>query len=66
MKIKVSKAIDILKDLDKDSEILLWFRTKEDMDCAESNWKKVLDDSEALEDTIDEYVNGWIEEAEND
>ena len=65
MKLTVSKAIDILKNLDKESEILLWFRTKEDMDCAESTWKKIQDDSEGLEDTIDEYVNGWIEEIDS-
>ena len=66
MKLTVLQAIEMLKDLDNNSEILLWFRTKEDMDCTESNWKKIEDDSEALEDTIDEYVNGWIEEVDSE
>lgn len=66
MKISAQKAINLLKDLDPNSEILFWFRTKEDMNCADSTWKKVEDDSQGLEDTIDEYVNGWIEEVEED
>ena len=66
MKITAQQAIEFLKDINPESEILLWFRTKEDMNCSDDTWRKIEDDSQALEDSIDEFVNGWIEEAKED
>ena len=66
MKITAQQAIELLKGMNPESEILLWFRTKEDMNCSDATWRKIEDDSQALEDSIDEFVNGWIEEAKED
>ena len=66
MKISAQQAIDLLKGINPDSEILMWYRTKEDMNCSDSTWKKIEDDSQGLEEVIDEYVSGWIEEANED
>ena len=62
MKITVKKAIDLLSQHDSESEILFWFRTSGDMDATDDEWKKIYDDSQGLEENIDEYVNGWLEE----
>jgi hypothetical protein len=66
MKISAQQAIDLLKGINPDSEILMWYRTKEDMNCSDATWKKIEDDSQGLEEVIDEYVSGWIEEANED
>ena len=58
MKISAQQAIDLLKGINPDSEILMWYRTKEDMNCSDATWKKIEDDSQGLEEAIDEYVNG--------
>ena len=62
MKITVKKAIELLSQNDSESEILFWFRTSGDMDATDDEWKKIYDDSQGLEENIDEYVNGWLEE----
>lgn len=62
MKITVKKAIELLSQNDSEAEILFWFRTSGDMDATDDEWKKIYDDSEGLEDTITEFVNGWLEE----
>ena len=66
MKISAQQAIDLLQGINPDSEILMWYRTKEDMNCSDATWKKIEDDSHGLEEVIDEYVSGWIEEANED
>ena len=66
MKISAQQSIDLLKGINPDSEILMWYRTKEDMNCSDATWKKIEDDSQGLEEVIDEYVSGWIEEANED
>ena len=66
MKISAKQAIELLKEMNPDSEILFWFRTKEDMNCSHATWGEIKDDSQALEESIDEFVNGWIEEVKKD
>jgi hypothetical protein len=66
MMISAQQAIDLLKGINPDSEILMWYRIKEDMNCSDATWKKIEDDSQGLEEVIDEYVSGWIEEANED
>ena len=36
MKITAQQAIELLKGMNSESEILLWFRTKEDMNCSDA------------------------------
>jgi len=38
MKISAQQAIDLLKGINPDSEILMWYRTKEDMNCSDATW----------------------------
>jgi hypothetical protein len=62
MKMSVKEAVEILNKINTDSEIFIWFITREDMGCSKSKWKKVEDDSQGLEDTLNEYVSSWIQE----
>jgi hypothetical protein len=62
MKITVKQAIELLSKHNPDSEILMWYRTSEDVGANTEEWSELEDDSEGIEDTIDEYVNGWLDE----
>lgn len=62
MKISVDQAIEQLRELNGNSEIFLWYRTSEEYECDPKIWELLEDNSESLEETIDEYISEWLEE----
>lgn len=62
MKLTVKDAVNALSKLNPNDKILIWYRTKDDMGVSSAKWESLTDDSQALEDVIDEYLNGWLDE----
>ena len=66
MKLNVSYAIELLTKMNPDESILFWYRTIDDYpDITKTCWGNLEDDSGVLEEVIDEYISGWIEEDED-
>jgi hypothetical protein len=56
----------LLTKMNPDESILFWYRTIDDYpDITKTCWGNLEDDSEVLEEVIDEYISGWIEEDED-
>lgn len=63
MKISVEDIMNQFKNLDPKEEIFVWYRCKDEYpNLSTQCWSDLYDDSEELEDMIETYINGWIEE----
>ena len=64
MKLLAKDAVEMLKQLDGEESIFLWFRASKYFENVHKKvWDSIDDDSCAVDEIIDEYVSGWIEEA---
>ena len=66
MKLTVAQLRREFARLPDDTEVLVWWRTQREMKATDQEWSELEDDSQCLEDTITEYVEGWLEEVRDE